>query len=238
MRGQSATFSGADSPRTKTQRKQDLEGETLTSTHPTRNQDAMEPKLHILPAIVFLLLYQENAGGEDHGGPTWKLSRPLKLTTSFIRLTTGDGIHVCGGAIGISCGVAAGGACGGLSSSGACGTHWPAVLVGGGSVLRSGAGGGGVLGSIAGGGGVLGSGAGGGGVLGSSAGGGGVLGSGAGGGGVLGSGAGGGGVLGSPFPTLDGGAAVLPLPTVVLGEPLVAGVLPFSLLAVANFLCF
>ncbi|KAJ1192778.1 hypothetical protein NDU88_002084 [Pleurodeles waltl] len=41
-----------------------------------------------------------------------------------------------------------------------------------------------------------------------------------------------------PFPTLDGGAAVFPLPTVVLGEPLVAGVLPFSLRAVANFLCF
>ncbi|KAJ1203702.1 hypothetical protein NDU88_007483 [Pleurodeles waltl] len=41
-----------------------------------------------------------------------------------------------------------------------------------------------------------------------------------------------------PFPTLDGGAAFFPLPTVVLGGPLVAGVLPFSLRAVANFLCF
>ncbi|KAJ1114130.1 hypothetical protein NDU88_002369 [Pleurodeles waltl] len=39
-----------------------------------------------------------------------------------------------------------------------------------------------------------------------------------------------------PFPTLDGGAAVLPLPTVVLGEPLVTGVLPFSLQALANIL--
>ncbi|KAJ1088606.1 hypothetical protein NDU88_001762 [Pleurodeles waltl] len=41
-----------------------------------------------------------------------------------------------------------------------------------------------------------------------------------------------------PFPTLDGGAAVLPLPTVVLAEPLVAGVLAFSLRAVCNFFCF
>ncbi|KAJ1118938.1 hypothetical protein NDU88_007125 [Pleurodeles waltl] len=40
------------------------------------------------------------------------------------------------------------------------------------------------------------------------------------------------------FPTLDGGAAVLPLPTVVLAEPLVAGVLAFSLRAVGNFFCF
>ncbi|KAJ1204286.1 hypothetical protein NDU88_008067 [Pleurodeles waltl] len=41
-----------------------------------------------------------------------------------------------------------------------------------------------------------------------------------------------------PFPTLDGGAAVLPLPTVVLAEPLVAGVLAFSLRDVGNFFCF
>ncbi|KAJ1163915.1 hypothetical protein NDU88_004367 [Pleurodeles waltl] len=41
-----------------------------------------------------------------------------------------------------------------------------------------------------------------------------------------------------PFPTLDGGAAVLPLPTIVLAEPLVAGVLVFSLRDVGNFFCF
>ncbi|KAJ1215654.1 hypothetical protein NDU88_003262 [Pleurodeles waltl] len=41
-----------------------------------------------------------------------------------------------------------------------------------------------------------------------------------------------------PFPTLDGGAAVLPLPTVVLSKPLVAGVLAFSLRDVGNFFCF
>ncbi|KAJ1201339.1 hypothetical protein NDU88_005152 [Pleurodeles waltl] len=41
-----------------------------------------------------------------------------------------------------------------------------------------------------------------------------------------------------PFPTFDGGAAVLPLPTVVLAEPLMAGVLAFSLWDVGNFFCF
>ncbi|KAJ1195891.1 hypothetical protein NDU88_005158 [Pleurodeles waltl] len=41
-----------------------------------------------------------------------------------------------------------------------------------------------------------------------------------------------------PFPTLDAGAAVLPLPTLVLAEPLVAGVLVFSLRDVGNFFCF
>ncbi|KAJ1174569.1 hypothetical protein NDU88_006390 [Pleurodeles waltl] len=41
-----------------------------------------------------------------------------------------------------------------------------------------------------------------------------------------------------PFPTLDGGTAVLALTTVVLGEPLMAGVLAFSLRAVANFFTF
>ncbi|KAJ1218259.1 hypothetical protein NDU88_005842 [Pleurodeles waltl] len=41
-----------------------------------------------------------------------------------------------------------------------------------------------------------------------------------------------------PFPTLDGGAAVFPLPTVLLGEPLVPYVLHFSRWAVANFLSF
>ncbi|KAJ1145385.1 hypothetical protein NDU88_011672 [Pleurodeles waltl] len=41
-----------------------------------------------------------------------------------------------------------------------------------------------------------------------------------------------------PFPTLDAGAAVLPLPTLVLAEPLVAGVLAFSLQDVGNFFCF
>ncbi|KAJ1118273.1 hypothetical protein NDU88_006468 [Pleurodeles waltl] len=41
-----------------------------------------------------------------------------------------------------------------------------------------------------------------------------------------------------PLPTLDGGAAVLPLPTMVLAEPLVAGVLAFSLWDVGNFFCF
>ncbi|KAJ1199534.1 hypothetical protein NDU88_003368 [Pleurodeles waltl] len=32
----------------------------LTATHPTRNEDTMDPELQILPAIVFLLLYQEH----------------------------------------------------------------------------------------------------------------------------------------------------------------------------------
>ncbi|KAJ1199895.1 hypothetical protein NDU88_003727 [Pleurodeles waltl] len=41
-----------------------------------------------------------------------------------------------------------------------------------------------------------------------------------------------------PFPTLDGAAAVLPLPTVVLAEPLLAGVLAFSLWDVGNVFCF
>ncbi|KAJ1127745.1 hypothetical protein NDU88_006138 [Pleurodeles waltl] len=41
-----------------------------------------------------------------------------------------------------------------------------------------------------------------------------------------------------PFPTLDGGAAVLPLSTFVLPEPLVAGVFPFSLQDVGNFFTF
>ncbi|KAJ1109976.1 hypothetical protein NDU88_007333 [Pleurodeles waltl] len=43
--------------RIKTRRKQYTEGKTLTSPHPTRNQDAMEPELQILPAMVFLLLH-------------------------------------------------------------------------------------------------------------------------------------------------------------------------------------
>ncbi|KAJ1169431.1 hypothetical protein NDU88_001324 [Pleurodeles waltl] len=55
----SANFSGAEPTRIKTQRKQYKEGKTLTSPHLTRNQDAMEPELQILPVIVFLLLYQE-----------------------------------------------------------------------------------------------------------------------------------------------------------------------------------
>ncbi|KAJ1205460.1 hypothetical protein NDU88_000895 [Pleurodeles waltl] len=41
-----------------------------------------------------------------------------------------------------------------------------------------------------------------------------------------------------PFPTLDGGAAVFPLSTFVLPEPLVAGVFAFSLRDVGNFFCF
>ncbi|KAJ1207315.1 hypothetical protein NDU88_002706 [Pleurodeles waltl] len=41
-----------------------------------------------------------------------------------------------------------------------------------------------------------------------------------------------------PFPTLDGGAAVLPLSTFVLPEPLVAGVFVLSLHDVGNFFCF
>ncbi|KAJ1123788.1 hypothetical protein NDU88_002255 [Pleurodeles waltl] len=41
-----------------------------------------------------------------------------------------------------------------------------------------------------------------------------------------------------PFPTLDGGAAVLPHSTFVLPEPLVAGVFAFSLWEVGNFFCF
>ncbi|KAJ1208164.1 hypothetical protein NDU88_003550 [Pleurodeles waltl] len=41
-----------------------------------------------------------------------------------------------------------------------------------------------------------------------------------------------------PFPTLDGGAAVLPLSPFVFPEPLVAGVFTFSLWDVGNFLTF
>ncbi|KAJ1122075.1 hypothetical protein NDU88_000579 [Pleurodeles waltl] len=41
-----------------------------------------------------------------------------------------------------------------------------------------------------------------------------------------------------PFSTLDGGAAVFPLLTVLLGEALVVDVFPFSCRALANFLCF
>ncbi|KAJ1208343.1 hypothetical protein NDU88_003729 [Pleurodeles waltl] len=41
-----------------------------------------------------------------------------------------------------------------------------------------------------------------------------------------------------PFPTLDGGAAVLPLSTFVLPEPLVAGVFAFSPRDVGNFFTF
>ncbi|KAJ1197530.1 hypothetical protein NDU88_001387 [Pleurodeles waltl] len=51
MTRQSATFSGADSPRIKTRRKQEFQ---------RRNEDTMDPELQILPAIVFLLLYQEH----------------------------------------------------------------------------------------------------------------------------------------------------------------------------------
>ncbi|KAJ1157451.1 hypothetical protein NDU88_010163 [Pleurodeles waltl] len=57
---QSATFSGAGAQPIKTRRKQTSNGKTLTSIHPTRNLDSMEPELHILPAIVYLLLYQEH----------------------------------------------------------------------------------------------------------------------------------------------------------------------------------
>ncbi|KAJ1176351.1 hypothetical protein NDU88_001633 [Pleurodeles waltl] len=45
------------------------------NTHPTRNQDAMEPELQILPAIVFLLLYQEHER---------RLRRPRPGTAPFI----------------------------------------------------------------------------------------------------------------------------------------------------------
>ncbi|KAJ1096457.1 hypothetical protein NDU88_001598 [Pleurodeles waltl] len=41
-----------------------------------------------------------------------------------------------------------------------------------------------------------------------------------------------------PFPTFDGGAAVFPLPTVLLGEALVVDVLPFSCRALDTFLGF
>ncbi|KAJ1201040.1 hypothetical protein NDU88_004856 [Pleurodeles waltl] len=57
---QSATFSGAGAPPIKTWRKQTTNGKTLTSIHSTRNLDSMEPELNILPAIVYLLLYQEH----------------------------------------------------------------------------------------------------------------------------------------------------------------------------------
>ncbi|KAJ1116460.1 hypothetical protein NDU88_004671 [Pleurodeles waltl] len=43
----------------KARRKQYTEGKPLTSRHPTRNQDAIEPELHILPMLLFLLPYQE-----------------------------------------------------------------------------------------------------------------------------------------------------------------------------------
>ncbi|KAJ1189098.1 hypothetical protein NDU88_005849 [Pleurodeles waltl] len=184
------------------------------------------------------------------GGPTWKLSRSLELTTSHVRLTTGDGSHVCGGATGTGCGVAAGDAGRGLSGGSACGVHWAVVLVGGSvSVLLAAVSWMAVLvgGSVS--------------VLLAAVSWAVVL-------------------VGDsvsvllvavswaavpkaavhvevpaavlsavqvggdfpfflwPFPTLDGGAAVLQLTTVVLGEPLVAGVLAFSLQAVANFFCF
>ncbi|KAJ1215653.1 hypothetical protein NDU88_003261 [Pleurodeles waltl] len=84
----------------------------------------MEPELQILSAIVFLLLYQEHNRRR-------RRPRPLELTTSLVRMTTGDGSHVYDGATGSGCGVATGGAGGGLSSGGACGSHWAAVLVGG-----------------------------------------------------------------------------------------------------------
>ncbi|KAJ1097356.1 hypothetical protein NDU88_002476 [Pleurodeles waltl] len=87
-------FRGEFTANKKTRRKQDLERKTLTSAQPTRNQDAIEPELHILPAFVFLLLYQEHER---------RRRRPRVLHPAH----------------------------GGLSSGGACGAHWPAVLVGG-----------------------------------------------------------------------------------------------------------
>ncbi|KAJ1216534.1 hypothetical protein NDU88_004135 [Pleurodeles waltl] len=112
-----------------------MEGEMLTSTHPMRNQDAMEPELQILPAFIFLLLYQEHER---------RRRRPRGASGGCV-LASGAG----GGSV---LGSGAGG--GGVLGSGA----------GGVGVLNSGAGGGGVLGSGAGGGVVLGSGAGGSGV--------------------------------------------------------------------------
>ncbi|KAJ1126845.1 hypothetical protein NDU88_005251 [Pleurodeles waltl] len=125
----------------------------LTSTHPTRNQDAMEPELQILPALIFLLLHQEHER---------RRRRPSGVL----------GSGAAGGGV-LGSGAAGGGVLGsGAGSSGVLGSG-----EGGGGVLGSGAAGGCVLGSGATGGIVLGSGAGGSGVLGSGAAGGGVLGS-------------------------------------------------------------
>ncbi|KAJ1198476.1 hypothetical protein NDU88_002317 [Pleurodeles waltl] len=44
----------------KARQKQPLEGKPLTSRHPTRNQDAMEPELQVLPMLVYLPIYQED----------------------------------------------------------------------------------------------------------------------------------------------------------------------------------
>ncbi|KAJ1211462.1 hypothetical protein NDU88_006822 [Pleurodeles waltl] len=117
----------ADSPRTKTQRKQDLEGKMVTSTHPTRIQDAMEPELQILPAFIFLLLYQEQQ--------RWR-RRPHGAGGGGVLFSGAGGVigsGACGsGVLGSGAGV------GGVLGSGA----------GGGGVLFSSAGGGGVLGSV------------------------------------------------------------------------------------------
>ncbi|KAJ1149096.1 hypothetical protein NDU88_001914 [Pleurodeles waltl] len=51
---------GVEPTLSKARRKQYTEGKTVTSPHPTRNQDAMEPELQILPMLVFLLFDQEH----------------------------------------------------------------------------------------------------------------------------------------------------------------------------------
>ncbi|KAJ1153868.1 hypothetical protein NDU88_006626 [Pleurodeles waltl] len=146
----------------------------------------------------------------------------------------GGGVLGSGAGEGLSEHVAGGGVLGGSAGG------WLSEHVAGGSVLGGGAGG--WLSECVAGGGVLGSA---GGWLSERAAGGGVLGSGARGGGACGV-----AVLSAvqvggdfpfifwPFPTLDGGAAVLSLTTVVLETPLVAGVLAFSLRALANFFSF
>ncbi|KAJ1099693.1 hypothetical protein NDU88_004792 [Pleurodeles waltl] len=53
----SVSFSGAVPTSSKAQRKQDLERNSITSRQETKNQDAMETELQVLPMMVYLLIH-------------------------------------------------------------------------------------------------------------------------------------------------------------------------------------
>ncbi|KAJ1102089.1 hypothetical protein NDU88_007145 [Pleurodeles waltl] len=127
----------------KAQRKQYPEGKPLTSRHSTKYQDAMEPKLHVLLMLVYLLIYQEYerrwgrrpcgacgggcghasgcaGGGSGHGAGSCAGSgggRIQPFSWSLRRLPTGaaaaDSSGACGSAGGGASGGASGGAAGG-----------------------------------------------------------------------------------------------------------------------------
>ncbi|KAJ1109353.1 hypothetical protein NDU88_006715 [Pleurodeles waltl] len=98
----------------KARRKQYTEGKPLTSRHPTRNQDAMEPKLQVQLMLVYHLIYQE------HQRRRRQRRWVRDVSCSLGQLPTGDAADVRSSGTGWAHRRAGGGGCGGDAAGGAC----------------------------------------------------------------------------------------------------------------------